>query len=404
MMGKISVISLLMTLVLLSHHYHVGLVSSFSFHHQQPQLQLHPQLTRRSTRSSNAFSLHSIQNNNNKCENTTKNDRRGFMKKIVLSSAIAGLAVTSSAPSYSYAVERAVGGFEKTCREEGNCLEKLDIDGAVGWNWGGKDRCDPTDSRCGSDGVLRDEAPTGRAVPVTIDDNGNKLKVTNVVQIDISIGKAEKGSLNIGLYGEACPNSISQLKDFFVDNYYGGLLTTSKLMLEDGLGVQTTPVAFIKGGSLSKIYPQTRLDFGIPSQSVAYSKVKRLSKAPDNFVPQSRPESDKISIEKSGRSHNAAGLLSIPTNGLGYGGSGIESEDEAFASSFQITATSIPSMDNKESRKVVGQIIDQQSMDFLARLSSLPTQKGLKGILPGQNSGPPLVKVLVTSVSLSDIE
>lgn len=42
------------------------------------------------------------------------------------------------------AIERAVGEAEKTCREKGNCLEKFDIDGAVGWNWGGKDRCDAT--------------------------------------------------------------------------------------------------------------------------------------------------------------------------------------------------------------------------------------------------------------------
>ena len=41
-----------------------------------------------------------------------------------------------------YAVERAVGSSEKSCREDSNCLEKFDLDGAIGWNWGGKDRCD----------------------------------------------------------------------------------------------------------------------------------------------------------------------------------------------------------------------------------------------------------------------
>ena len=44
--------------------------------------------------------------------------------------------------SIAKAVERAVGRAEKSCCEEGKCLEKFDIDGAVGWNWGGKDRCD----------------------------------------------------------------------------------------------------------------------------------------------------------------------------------------------------------------------------------------------------------------------
>lgn len=55
----------------------------------------------------------------------------------------ASLSVMTFAPSVN-AIERAVGAAEKSCREEGNCLEKFDIDGAVGWNWGGRDRCDAT--------------------------------------------------------------------------------------------------------------------------------------------------------------------------------------------------------------------------------------------------------------------
>ena len=47
-------------------------------------------------------------------------------------------------------------------------------------------------------------------------------------------------------------------------------------MLEDGLGVQTAPVSFIKGGNLQTIYPQNRLDFGIASKSVAFAKMKRV--------------------------------------------------------------------------------------------------------------------------------
>lgn len=223
-----------------------------------------------------------------------------------------------------------------------------------------------------------------------------------MVQIEISIGKTEKGTLTIGLYGETCPNSVKQMMEFFSSNIYsGGLLTTSKLMLEDGLGVQTTPISFIKGGNLQTIYPQNRLDFGIASQAIAYAKIKGLSKAPDTFIPQPRPNKQGIFEEKSSRSHKVSGLLSIPQSGLGYGGSGLESEDEAFASAFEITANNVPAMD-RENRKVVGQLMDEQSMEFLARLASLPTQKGLKGIIPGQNSGRPLVKVSVTSVTVTD--
>ena len=68
---------------------------------------------------------------------TTK--RREFLYQTL---SIATLATTVGAPSSANAVERAVGGAEISCREEGNCLQKFEIDGAVGWNWGGKDRCD----------------------------------------------------------------------------------------------------------------------------------------------------------------------------------------------------------------------------------------------------------------------
>ena len=64
--------------------------------------------------------------------------RRKFLYETI---SLTGFLVGTSSPAN--AVERAVGGAEKSCREEGNCLEKFEIDGAVGWSWGGKDRCDP---------------------------------------------------------------------------------------------------------------------------------------------------------------------------------------------------------------------------------------------------------------------
>ncbi len=334
------------------------------------------------------------------------NDNDDNVRRSLLLKSLSSMALTLGSNSLpSNAVERAVGSSELSCRVEGNCLEKGEWDGAVGWNWGAKDRCDATDARCGVDGKLQETAPSGKPVPKPIDDNGNSLKITNIVNIDMSIGKSEKGTLTFGLYGEICPNSTSQLLNFFSDNIYsGGILSTSKLMLEDGLGVQTTPVSFIKGGNLQTIYPQSRLDFGIASQAVAYAKIKRLSKVPDSFVPQPRPNNKEGGIvdENSARSHDVAGLLSIPKGGLGYGGSGLENDDEVFASSFEITGDRVPSMD-KEYRKVVGQLMDDSSMQFLQRLVSLPTNKGLKGVVPGQNAGPPLIKVSIISVSVSNV-
>jgi hypothetical protein len=39
-------------------------------------------------------------------------------------------------------------------------------------------------------------------------------------------------------------------------------------------------------------------------------------------------------------------------------------------------------------------------MAFLARLALLPTNKGIKGIIPGQDGGPPLIKVVVNDVEV----
>ncbi len=366
-----------------------------SFSSRAPAVQL--------TRTCNAqiaTKLRMHRNDNDVETQTTSSSRKEFLKSAFISTAILATASTSSTFPAN-AIERAVGAAEKSCREEGNCLEKFDIDGAVGWNWGGRDRCDATDPKCGLDGKLMESAPTGAAVPPPIDSSGNELKITSVVQIDISIGKSERGSLRIGLYGDASPASVAQFVEFM--DY--GIVTTSKLMLENGYGVSTAPVFFPIGGNLNIIYPQNRLDFGIPSQGTAYARGRNLNRIPEDFVPQPKPkvDLDGISKEPSVRTHSMAGLLSIPKNGLGYGGSGLESDDEAFTSSFQITADNVPSMD-RESRKVIGQLMDESSMAFLARLASTPTRKGLKGIIPGQNAGPPLVKTSIINVSVTSAQ
>lgn len=340
--------------------------------------------------STNLMMRKDLPSNNKAAASSTRKD---FLTYTLISNVFLA---TASLPAG--AVERAVGAAEKSCREEGNCLEKFDIDGAVGWNWGGRDRCDPTDPRCGPDGKLKDAPPEGDAVPQAVDSDGNELKITNIVQIELQIGRSEKGTIRLGLYGDVLPASVSQFAEFLGD----GIVTTSKLMLENGYGVSTSPISFGTGGTLTVIYPMNRLEFGIPSQGISYAKGRSLNKIPDDFLAQPRPSGpilDSISKEKSVRQHSVAGLLSIPKNGLGSGGTGYESDDEAFASCFEITATSVPTLD-KENRKVIGQVMDEQSMAFLARLASSPTKKGLKGIIPGQNAGPPLVKTTIISATI----
>ena len=93
-------------------------------------------------------------------------------------------------------------------------------------------------------------------------------------------------------------------------------------------------------------------------------------------------------------------LLLVPIKGIGYGGTGLESDDESYESSFQITAALIN--DRDQSQRVIGQVVDDESMTSLKRLASLPTKKGFKGVIPGQNSGPPLLKVSLTGISVDD--
>lgn len=306
---------------------------------------------------------------------------------------LVGTAATPFLASPANAVERAVGSAEIECRKEGNCLEKGEWDGAVGWQWGGKDRCDATDPRCGPDGVLRDAPVAGEAVPDT-----EGLKMTHQVELTMNIGKDESGVLRMGLYGEANPKNVERLVSFFSSS---GLATSSKLMFEQGYGITSSPVSMAKGGILTGISPGQRLDFGVPSQSAAYARSQGRSKAPDDFVPQPKPK-EQLSDEAFLRKHNVAGLISVPSGGLGYGGGTFVSEDEAFGDSFQLTASAVPSMD-KEGRRVVGQLMDTESMGFLARLASLPTRKGIKGVVPGLNDGPPLVKTTIQDVTVKPI-
>jgi len=50
------------------------------------------------------------------------------------------------------AVMRAVGSGKEACRVASNCWEVGKWDGAVGWNRGGKDWCDPAYLCCGPNG------------------------------------------------------------------------------------------------------------------------------------------------------------------------------------------------------------------------------------------------------------
>jgi hypothetical protein len=217
--------------------------------------------------------------------------------------------------------------------------------------------------------------------------------ITHVVDLSFTIGRTETLTILLGVYGNDSPDAVKQFLRFM---NIPGLKTTSDLMFENGMGVDAIPVSMARGGNLGQIVPGQRLDFGVPLQSAAFARSKGMAKASDSFVPQPRPpELKDVPVL---RKHDVAGLVSVPAKGLGYGGTGFESDDECFESAFQITAASVPTMD--KDRRVIGQLVDEESMTNLARLASIPTKKGFKGVIPGQNSGPPLLKVSLNNIEI----
>ena len=158
-------------------------------------------------------------------------------------------------PSVANAV-RAIGGAEEDCRAAGNCLEIGELDGAIGWTWGAKDRCEATDPRCGPGGQIMDTLPSS-PVPDTLG-----LDITTIVALEFSIGTrsdSEKVVIRLGLYGKQNPESEKQFVQFVTT----GLKTTSDLVFENGMGVESAPVSLNRGGTLNQIQPGTRLDIGI---------------------------------------------------------------------------------------------------------------------------------------------
>jgi cyclophilin family peptidyl-prolyl cis-trans isomerase len=296
-------------------------------------------------------------------------------------------------------VQQAVGSGESNCRVKNNCLEVGEWDGAIGWGWGGKDRCDPTDPRCGTDGRLRETPIVGKPVPaLPLLDADIPLQFTHVAALQIEIGRNEVGVLKMGFYGNEAPRAVQQIVDFLSQSGFTAIGQSSS-----SLGRTQPAVSLRRGGIVTSIVPNTAIEFGVPLQSVAYAKSMGRSKVDEAFVPQPRPPKDASPLfTKRTRPHDSAGLISIPEKGLGYGGTGFESDDECYESSFLITAQAVPDLD-RQNRVVIGQILDAESMAFLERLANVPTKRGIRGVIPGQTSGPPLPKVVVQQIQVSNV-
>ena len=173
--------------------------------------------------------------------------------------------------------------------------------------------------------------------------------------------------------------AVSERKDDFLD-----------------IDVKTVTVSILEGGVVPEICPGKGIEFGVPSQRKAYARARGLREAGSNFLPQNRPEAVSLESEPSARKHDVAGLISIPEKGIGYASGG--DVDGAYSNAFLITADANSDFDAKLRRRVIGQIIDDESMEFLARLSSLPIQKKGSG-----SKGPPLLKITVLDTGVQKV-
>jgi len=255
-------------------------------------------------------------------------------------------------------------------------------------------RCDPLDPRCGADGKLQEKGPQGKPVPRVTN------RITHVVQLVIDVGerREEVGFLRFGLYGDDCPESVKSMLRFVTPIGITGVV--DEKALENSIGTKSSPVSILQGGVVPAICPGKGVEFGVPSQKKAYSRAMGLREAGGSFVPQSRPE--PTGNEAGVRKHDVAGLISIPEKGIGFATSGNSEVDEAYASAFLVTAddTSSSLNDQKLHRRVIGQVIDDESMEFLARLTSLPIQKKLGS---SSDKGPPLLKVTVLDTGVQKV-
>lgn len=208
------------------------------------------------------------------------------------------------------------------------------------------------------------------------------------------------GYIRFGLYGDDCPASVKQMLYFLTK----GIKSMDTEILENRLEIEYMPVSLGDGnGSIQNVCPGRGVDFGVPSQAKAFAESRGMRAAGPSFVPQNRP-TPTLEGEAYPRPHSCAGLLSIPAKGIGYSSSSSGSSsdlDEIYATAFTITADAAPAFDKNsgEKQRVIGQIIDDESMQFLERMVNLPVQKKLGK----SGSGPPLLKVRVRDVDIQKV-
>lgn len=266
---------------------------------------------------------------------------------IVLSSMVALPACAAQEP-------RNVG---RGIRAVGTPNAGADIDAALGIPWGGKKRCDAADAECGADGASVDQ----RAPPPPEVVGG---RATSVAEIVVSVAGKEEGTIRIGLFEDASPESSS----VFAGMMRGDFETEGT----------TEPAGYADGGcDLTIRDPYVIMAAPREQQEIALRRKFGLRKTPDDFVPAA-PARGRFSDSSSSLRANAPGLLLTKATGPG--------ERIEFA-----LQTSRRRKNDDEFVVVVGAIMDDESMRLLTRLANVPVVAQRAAL--GGKAGKPIVKV-----------
>jgi hypothetical protein len=286
------------------------------------------------------------------------------------------LAVPALLVPFSSVATTAIGSAERSCRERGDCWERGDWDGALGYNWGGRDRCDAGDPKCGSGGqAVKVELPPA---PVSTERTTHRVVLSGVAG---GGDRRFRFQLPLVLYGDAHPVLVSQL----LESVQGGFRGQDR--------AASAPVRLSGGsGAVTNISPGGTFSVGVPSQRLAFLRENGLRKDP-SFVPVARPPSQPSSPR--GPESVAPGSVLMDARGLGYLISG--EVDTAFAALFEVAG---PRAEGGGGTMCVGRVDDMQ---VYARLSSTAVNKKIWGVIGEVRGGPPLLPVRIDSVEVAAI-
>jgi len=219
---------------------------------------------------------------------------------------------------------------ERTTAQTVGIENKETLSGAIGIIWGGRERCDPTDPTCQAGGV-EGSAADAREVPQP------RAAVTERFVMDVLISGQTVGRLTLGVYRDAAPDSC----DTFSQLARGTLRSEPDdvpATLERSTAFRVLKGREVVLGALKAPSGQLKLIAG-------KTKPQRFS-----VVPPRNKDTNALS-------HDAAGLLSMRRGGGSF--------------AFVLTPEANAALDKEWI--VIGQILDAEGMQILARLNSLPT-------------------------------